>query len=111
MYKGFREYQELRARLAALYPKCFVTKGRPKRPLKIGIFADLVAAIPELQANRIKRFLAIYTTSKRYKLSCVPGAIRVDLHGNDAGQVSLEHAASAHRCLVQRGIDPEQFAA
>ncbi|WP_019003189.1 RNA chaperone ProQ [Succinimonas amylolytica] len=84
------------------FPVSFVKEGREDlapRPLKIGIFNDLVERIaaidPEFSKSRIRSALRVYTTRWSY-LECVKaGADRIDLDGNTVDTVSEEHAAFA----------------
>ena len=81
------------------FPVSFVKEGREDlapRPLKIGIFNDLVERIalidPEFSKSRIRSALRVYTTRWSY-LECVKaGADRIDLDGNTVDTVSQEHA-------------------
>ena len=49
--------------MAQWYPMLF---GETLRPLKRGIFHDLMAAHPELDAEELKQALALHTRSTRY---------------------------------------------
>lgn len=99
-----RQHQEiLQVRTAVVleFPNCFVPKGAPKRPLKIGIIKDLLAAgreaFPGLSVRLIKAFLADYCGGPNYHKAMVPGAIRVDLNGSFAGIVDGAAVAFAQR--------------
>ena len=85
-----------RALLAAHFPACFVPKGAPtKQPLKIGIYRDIRARLPELAARRLTAALNDYTKGAKYWTALVEGAVRIDLDGNPAGEVSADEAAHA----------------
>ncbi len=81
------------------FPVSFIKEGREDaspRPLRIGIFNDLVERIavidPEFSKSRIRAALRVYTTRWSY-LECVKaGAPRIDIDGNEVDVVSQEHA-------------------
>ena len=84
--------------LATRYPRAFVLeKYRPHRPLKVGVAADILARCPVLTRRELGPALAVYAKRVMYLQSLVAGAIRIDLDGNPAGEVSAadaEHAAA-----------------
>lgn len=93
--------QEARAIFVERFPYAFVPAGAPtKRPLKIGIYEDLRAALPELSGTAVNAGLFDYTSGIKYAACMVPGAIRIDLQGEPAGVVSHEAAAAAARNLI-----------
>jgi sRNA-binding protein len=68
------------ARLAAAFPQTFVLeKHLPHRPLKIGIAADIRAALPDLPRGVLDRALAAYTKRLMYLQAIVVGADRIDM--------------------------------
>src|SRR4051812_19433843 len=84
------------ARLAAAFRQTFVLeKHLPHRPLKIGIAADICAALPELPSRVLSMALAAYTKRIMYLQALVVGADRIDLDGNAAGQVTTAEAGHA----------------
>jgi ProP effector len=89
------------AMLAARFPQTFVAdSSRPHRPLKLGIDRDLVAlgVLDEASATRTLRH---YCSRLMYRRSLVPGAVRVDLDGQAAGEVATAHAAHAQRIVTR----------
>lgn len=80
-------------RLAELYPQLF---GAQFRPLKIGVFQDLVARHPEaLPKDELKIALGLHTRSTRY-LECVAaGQPRHDLEGQPTEPLAPEHVHHA----------------
>ncbi|WP_052710274.1 ProQ/FINO family protein [Azospirillum thiophilum] len=94
-----------RRALAVAFPACFnpPKSKAPKRPLKIGITADIVARGvtgedgQPLSRKRIERAVRDYCLGTKYDAALIPGAIRIDLDGNPAGSVSASHAASRRR--------------
>ena len=88
--------------LANLFPACFsIFQGR-RKPLKIGIREDLIAALTgAITAKEASLALAIYCGNHGYlKACCKAGALRIDLNGNVACSVSTEEAANARERLA-----------
>ena len=82
--------------LAALYPHLF---GAVFRPLKRGIFQDLLAAHPELfEREALKVALGIHTRSTRYLQSVAAGDKRHDLQGQPVEDMAPEHV---HHALLE----------
>ena len=73
--------------LIEAYPNTF-SLNEPK-PLKIGIQEELVAD-EKVSRGKIKRALATYVRNPRYLQSMVAGAHRVNLAGEEAGEVTAE---------------------
>jgi ProP effector len=86
------------ARLAEWFPQTFaLEKYLPHRPLKVGIHPDILARCPALTRRELGPSLRAYTRRIIYLQGLVAGAVRVDLDGNPAGEVSAadaEHAAA-----------------
>jgi ProP effector len=74
------------------WPNCFKGYMRPKKPLKIGIDKDILAADPELNPEIVKLVLRIYVSHETYREVMIEGAGRVDLDGNPAGVVTKSQA-------------------
>lgn len=95
-------------KLFELYPRLF---GARFLPLKIGIFADLVAAQPDaLPAAELKVALGLHTRSTRYIEAVASGLARHDLQGKPVEPVAPEHVHHAILELYRRrsGKAPEQ---
>jgi ProP effector len=93
--------KELIAYLSELFPACFISTGEA-RPLKIGIFQDLAARLENdtrVSKTMLRSALRQYTSSWRYLHGLRPGAIRVDLDGNAAGELTEEHVGHAKNTL------------
>lgn len=93
--RNARLVQETLAIIAERYPKCFALAEADRRPLKIGIGAEIIAANPGIQRSRIGAALAWYTRSWAYLERLTEGAERVDLAGAVAGTVTASEAADA----------------
>ena len=86
------------------FPLCFTAGSIPAKPLKIGIFQELVARLEDesrVSKTQLRGALRQYTLSWRY-LHCVKEAVkRVDLDGAEGDDVSLEHAQHALKTLKE----------
>ena len=81
-------------RLIQAYPAAFFPfSERQVKPLKIGIYKDLMPVITEwgYQAMVLKYVLRNYTRPLRYQLALLKAPHRVDLQGEPAGEISPEH--------------------
>ncbi len=82
--------------LAALYPQLF---GAVFRPLKRGIFQDILAAHPEqFERDALKVALGMHTRSTRYLQSVAAGDKRHDLAGQPVESMAPEHV---HHALLE----------
>jgi ProP effector len=89
--------------LAAKFPKCFAVPDARRRPLKVGIDADLLAALGgSIRRTELIRALAMYCSSDGYLERVLTGAWRVDLEGKPAGAVSADD--EKHAKAKQAGI-------
>ncbi|HBQ1993398.1 TPA: RNA chaperone ProQ [Klebsiella pneumoniae] len=89
--------------LAERFPQCFSAEGEA-RPLKIGIFQDLVERVGgemNLSKTQLRAALRLYTSSWRYLYGVKAGAIRVDLDGNPCGELEEQHIAHARQQLEE----------
>lgn len=76
------------------FPACFQRYERRRRPLKIGIHADVLAALDgAIKPEELSAALGIYTKNKVYRSGLVAGAVRIDLNGQPCGAVTIEQAA------------------
>lgn len=95
--------KEIIAYLAQKFPHCFSVEGEAK-PLKIGIFQDLAAALQDdalVSKTQLRQALRQYTSNWRYLHGCKVGAERVDLQGNVVGMLEQEHADHAAQQLAE----------
>lgn len=95
--------KEVIAFLAERFPQCFSAEGEA-RPLKIGIFQDLVERVGgemNLSKTQLRAALRLYTSSWRYLCGVKAGAIRVDLDGNPCGELEEQHIAHARQQLEE----------
>lgn len=95
--------KEVVAYLCEKFPECFIAEGEAK-PLKVGLFQDLAAALEgddKVSKTLLRQALRSYTMSWRYLHACRDGAVRVDLHGAEAGVVDSQQAEHAAQTLAQ----------
>lgn len=95
--------KEVIAFLAKQFPLCFVAEGEA-RPLKIGIFQDIVQRLSDVDCvskTQIRTALRLYTTSWRYLYGIKVGAERVDLDGNPCGVLEEQHVDHARKQLEE----------
>ncbi len=95
--------KEVIAYVAECFPKCFTLEGEAK-PLKIGIFQDLAERLaddPKVSKTQLRAALRQYTSSWRYLHGVKPGAVRVDLDGNECGELEAEHVEHAQTALAE----------
>ncbi|MFP1765925.1 RNA chaperone ProQ [Lonsdalea quercina] len=95
--------KEVIAYLAEHFPLCFSIEGEA-RPLKIGIFQDLAARVPEsdnISKTQLRSALRLYTSSWRYLYGIKLGAQRVDLDGNPCGELEEQHVEHARKQLEE----------
>ncbi|SEG22265.1 RNA chaperone ProQ [Vibrio hangzhouensis] len=95
--------KEIIAYIAECFPKCFTVEGEAK-PLKIGIFQDLAERLKDdekVSKTQLRAALRQYTSSWRYLHGVKPGAVRVDLDGNECGELEAEHVEHAQATLAE----------
>ncbi|WP_276640782.1 RNA chaperone ProQ [Siccibacter turicensis] len=95
--------KEVIAFLAERFPRCFSAEGEA-RPLKIGIFQDLVTRVEgelNLSKTQLRSALRLYTSSWRYLYGIKAGATRVDLDGNPCGELEEQHVEHARQQLEE----------
>ncbi len=84
---------ELISVLAERFPACFTVNPFYRRPLKLGIHADILAQLSDTVAPRdLSAALRIYVSNSKYLEALVAGAERVDLKGMPVGTVTAGHA-------------------
>ncbi|RVU40841.1 RNA chaperone ProQ [Rheinheimera riviphila] len=95
--------KEIVALLAEQFPLCFSLTGEAK-PLKIGIFQDLVARLqdnPLFSKTQLRQALRVYTSSWRYLDAVKAGIARIDLEGIAGDLVDEQQAEHAAKTLVE----------
>ncbi|SQI40586.1 ProP effector [Leminorella richardii] len=95
--------KEVIAYLAETFPRCFTLEGEA-RPLKIGIFQDVITRLPEetlFSKTQLRTALRLYTSSWRYLHGLKADAQRVDLDGSDCGALEAQHVEHARKQLEE----------
>lgn len=99
-------YHEQRAHLADLFA-VIAYSGQAKRPLALGIKADLIGANTGLSERDVKHFLRAYTFGPKYLRALTVGAWRHALDGAADGWVTYYDAQHAALCLRAHYADRE----
>ncbi|MGL9773553.1 MAG: RNA chaperone ProQ [Sodalis sp. (in: enterobacteria)] len=95
--------KEVIAFLAERFPLCFTAEGEA-RPLKIGIFQDLVEWVQgeeNISKTQLRSALRLYTSSWRYLYGIKLGEQRVDLDGHPCGELEAQHVEHARKQLEE----------
>jgi ProP effector len=93
--------------LAEWFPQAFSVYEARRRPLKVGIRHDILERTGgAIDPRELSHALSVYTANLSYlQRSARPGAIRIDLDGQPAGEVTREQAAHIRgRLLARKGI-------
>ena len=84
------------------FPQAFTGRGQPRRPLKVGIHADLVTTLDGAVRHReLRAALRAYTSKPSYLRALLAGAGRVALDGSPAGTVTSDDEAAAKARLAE----------
>lgn len=96
------------ARMQKRFPLAFPKNPAPKVPLKVGIFEDLLAHAKVLGVDEagLRDALRTWCRGSRYWACMVEGAKRVDLEGNEAGEVTRSDAVRALALKKGRSAKP-----
>jgi len=82
------------------FPQTFDRDG--PRPLKVGVYADVLAALGDaVQPRDLQSALRAYTSNARYLRALSGGACRVGLDGKPAGTVTPEAETVAKKRLAE----------
>ena len=105
-----------RARIASVikllcerFPQTF--SRRAPKPLKVGVYADVLAALGDtVQLRDLKSALGAYTSNARYLRALTGGAPRIGLDGKPAGEAVARRrlAESVKREARQATVPPAQ---
>jgi ProP effector len=89
--------------LAERFPNSFALHQNRRRPLKVGIHKDIVAALDgAVMPAELCAALRCYVRSAGYLRSMVAGADRIDLDGRPCGTVTEDEAEYASMTLARR---------
>jgi len=95
------------------FPAAFYKKATQIKPLKIGIFDDIIdfyerLDTPPFSKKALREALNYYSASPAYLNCQKTHAARVDLFGNEVDVVTEEQAKYAHQRYQQRYIEKKQ---
>jgi ProP effector len=89
--------------LAEQFPRAFFVFQRRRRPLKLGIHRDIIAALDgAITPEELSAALRYYVGNACYLRACRAGAERIDLAGEAAGAVTPEESANSAAVLARR---------
>src|SRR3990167_3824574 len=79
------------------FPAAFFKKGKQIKPLKIGIFDDIIDFYerldsPPFSKKSLREALSYYSASPAYLNNQKPNTARVDIYGNEVDTVTSEQA-------------------
>jgi ProP effector len=96
--------------LAERWPKCFSVFERRRRPLKLKIHLDILAALDgAVTPAELSLAMALYTHNSWYLRAAMRrGADRVDLEGNPVGTVTERDILNAAQELAHRAARRER---
>jgi ProP effector len=91
------------ALLAEQFPRAFALYELRRKPLKVGIDADIARVVNgAIKPHELSAALKLYTGNRGYLRNLRAGAARIDVDGNSAGVVTAEEAAHAAERLATR---------
>lgn len=93
--------------LIEYFPAAFFKHSRDIKPLKIGIFDEIVAFYDRLESppfskKKIREALNYYSSSPAYLTNQKIGVARVDLYGNEVDIVTEDQAKYAYQRFQER---------
>ncbi|HEV3161967.1 MAG TPA: ProQ/FINO family protein, partial [Xanthobacteraceae bacterium] len=89
--------------LAEHWPQCFFVYQKRRKPLKLGVHCDVLAALDGAVTPRdLSAAFRHYCGNVWYLRACRPGVSRIDLEGNAVGTVTDEEAKNAAAVLAAR---------
>lgn len=89
------------------FPNAFFKKGNQIKPLKIGIFDDIIDFYerldsPPFSKKSLREALSYYSASPAYLNCQKENTARVDIYGNEVDTVTQEQAKYAHQRYLER---------
>ena len=89
------------ALLAERWPRCFTLNSRKRKPLAVGIRAEIERQLPEVDPRLLRKALRSYVVSMAYqRASMIAGTVRVTLDGSAGGTVSTIYTTSDEKTYV-----------
>ena len=97
------------ALLAERWPHCFSVYERRRRPLKLGIHLEILAALDGvITAHELSIALRSYVHNEGYLRACRDGVDRIGLDGAPTGKVSARDAKGSAAILAYRAAKRQQ---
>jgi ProP effector len=93
--------EEILNMLVGKFPTTFFMYEARRRPLKLKIHIDILE-IMDIDPAELSVAMRVYCSNVAYLRSCVEGAVRIDLNGDEAGVVTAEQAVNAQSTLTAR---------
>jgi ProP effector len=93
--------EEIINMLVGKFPTTFFMYEARRRPLKLKIHIDILE-IMDIDPAELSVAMRVYCSNVAYLRSCVEGAVRIDLNGDEAGVVTAEQAVNAQSTLTAR---------
>ncbi len=95
------------------FPSAFFKKGSQVKPLKIGIFDDIIDFYERLESppfskKALREALSYYSASPAYLNCQKPNTARVDIYGNEVDVVTEEQAKYAHQRYQERYVNKKK---
>jgi ProP effector len=91
------------ALLAERWPRCFFVYEKRRKPLKIGVHLDVMAALGDtVSRTQLGIGLRYYVGNHCYLKACREGADRIGLDGQPSGKVSADEAKNSAASLAGR---------
>ncbi|KTD41252.1 ProQ/FinO family protein [Legionella parisiensis] len=89
------------------FPNAFFKKGTQIKPLKIGIFDDIIDFYerldsPPFSKKSLREAISYYSASPAYLNCQKENAARIDIYGNEVDTVTQEQAKYAHQRYLER---------
>jgi ProP effector len=89
------------------FPNAFFKKGNQIKPLKIGIFDDIIdfyerLDTPPFSKKSLREALSYYSASPAYLNCQKPDTARIDIYGNEIDVVTPDQAKYAHQRFQER---------
>ncbi|WP_392537132.1 ProQ/FINO family protein [Legionella sp. 227] len=89
------------------FPNAFFKKGNQIKPLKIGIFDDIIDFYerldsPPFSKKSLREALSYYSASPAYLNCQKENSARIDIYGNEVDVVTQEQAKYAHQRYLER---------
>lgn len=93
--------------LIEYFPAAFFKHPRDIKPLKIGIFDDIIdfydrLDTPAYSKKKLREALTYYSSSPAYLTCQKIGVARIDLYGNEVDVVTEDQAKYAHQRYQER---------